>query len=40
MEKKCQTPLWWDEVGERRLLGSKLVQMTIDKIKGIIERMK
>jgi hypothetical protein len=38
--KKCQTPLWRDEVGERRLLGSKLVQMTIDKIKGIIERMK
>jgi hypothetical protein len=40
MEKKCQTPLWWDEVGERRVLGSELMQMTIDKIKVITERMK
>ena len=23
--QKCRTPIWWDEVGDRRLIGPKLV---------------
>ena len=26
--RKCRTPLYWDEVGERRLVGLELVQIT------------
>jgi hypothetical protein len=26
--RKCQSPLYWDEVGERQLLGPELVQDT------------
>ena len=41
-----RTPLCWSEVGEGRLLstdnviGSKYLQMTIDKVKVIRERLK
>ena len=31
--RKCRTPVWWDEVGERRLIGPELVQITLDKIQ-------
>ena len=31
--RRCRTPLSWDEMGERRLLGPELVQMTTDKIR-------
>ena len=24
-ERKCRSPIYWDEVGERKLLGSELV---------------
>ena len=30
--RKCRTPVCWDEVGERRLIGPELVQITLDKI--------
>ena len=29
---KCRTPVCWDEVGERRLIGAELAQITLDKI--------
>jgi hypothetical protein len=32
-ERKCRTLICWDKVGERKLLGPKLVQMTMDKVK-------
>ena len=35
--RKCRSPICWDEVGERKLLGPKLVQITTDKIKLIRE---
>ena len=38
--RKCCTPVCWDEVGERRMIGSKLVQITLDKIQIIRERLK
>ena len=31
--RKCRTPVCWDEVGERRLIGSELVHITLDKIQ-------
>ena len=30
--RKCRTPVCWDEVGERRLIGPELVQIALDKI--------
>ena len=38
--QKCRTPVYWDEVGERKLIGSKIVQVTCDKIKVIRDRLK
>ncbi|XP_043725613.1 uncharacterized protein LOC122672181 [Telopea speciosissima] len=38
--KKCRTPLCWDEVGERRILGSELIQATCEKVDLIRERIK
>ena len=32
-DTKCRTPVCWDEVGERRLVGPELVQITSDKVK-------
>ena len=38
--RKCRTPVCWDEVGERKLVGPKIVQVTCDKIKVIRDRLK
>ncbi|XP_075478828.1 uncharacterized protein LOC142519681 [Primulina tabacum] len=38
--RKCRSPLNWDEVGERKLLGPELVQQTADVITLIQDRMK
>lgn len=37
---QCRTPLCQDEIGERRMIGSEYVQMTINKIKIICDRLK
>ena len=31
--RKCRTPVCWDKVGDRRLIGLELVQITLDKIQ-------
>ena len=36
---KCRSPLYWDEVRERQLLGPEIVQDTKDKIALIRKRM-
>jgi hypothetical protein len=36
---KCQSPLYWDNVGERQTLGPKLIQDTHDKVFIIREMM-
>ena len=33
--RKCRSPICWDDIGERRLLGPKIVQQTMDKIQVI-----
>jgi len=38
--KKCRTPICWKEVGERKLLGPEMVQLTTDKVRVIRKRMK
>ncbi|KAL9336676.1 hypothetical protein Peur_071164 [Populus x canadensis] len=38
--RKCRTPICWEEVGERKLLGPEMVQLTIDKVRVIKKRMK
>ncbi|XP_075504515.1 uncharacterized protein LOC142541955 [Primulina tabacum] len=37
---KCRSPLFWDEVGERKMLGPDLVQQMVDVVALIRERMK
>ncbi|KAI3461563.1 hypothetical protein Pfo_018226 [Paulownia fortunei] len=38
--RKCRSPIHWDEVGERSLLGPKIVQHTAKVVEKIRERMK
>lgn len=38
--RKCRSPICWDEVGERKLIGPKLIHDTVDKVKLIRERIK
>ena len=38
--RKCISPLHWDEVGERVLLGPDLMQGAVDKIQLVKQRMK
>ena len=38
--RKCRTPLCWDEEGERKFLGSEIVQATTDNVKVISDRLK
>ncbi|XP_075091943.1 uncharacterized protein LOC142172076 [Nicotiana tabacum] len=37
--RKCRTPLCWNEVGERKLVGPEIVQQTEDKVKIIKDRL-
>nr|GFB12325.1 putative reverse transcriptase domain-containing protein [Tanacetum cinerariifolium]GFB12329.1 putative reverse transcriptase domain-containing protein [Tanacetum cinerariifolium] len=38
--RKCRSPVMWAEIGERRLVGPKLVQETTDKVVLIKEKLK
>ncbi|XP_028108641.1 uncharacterized protein LOC114307430 [Camellia sinensis] len=38
--RPCRSPVCWAEVGDRSLLGPEIVQLTIEKIKTIRERLK
>ena len=38
--RKCRTPIYWDEVGERQLVGPEIVQLTTEKIQLIRDRLK
>jgi len=38
--RRCRTPICWEEVGDRQLIGPELVQITSKKIKIIKNRMK
>ena len=38
--RKCRSPLCWDEVGESRLVGPEIIQITTEKIRLIRERIQ
>ena len=38
--RKSRTPVCWDKVGERKLVGLEIVQVTCDKIKVMRDRLK
>ncbi|XP_073291042.1 uncharacterized protein [Primulina huaijiensis] len=38
--RKCQSPLYWDEVGKKAIYGHELIQETVDKVALIKERLK
>ncbi|KAL8120890.1 hypothetical protein AgCh_017896 [Apium graveolens] len=37
--RKCRSPTYWDEVGERKLIGPELVQQTKEKVEMIQKRL-
>jgi hypothetical protein len=37
--RKCQSPMYWDNIGERQTLGPELIQDTCDKVLIIKERI-
>ena len=38
--RKCRTLVCWDEVGERKLVGPKLVHITLEKVKVFSDNLK
>ena len=38
--RKCRTPVCWDEVSERRLVGPEIVQITSKKVKFVHDNLK
>lgn len=38
--RKCRSLVCWDDIGERKLLGPKLLQITSEKICQIRQRLK
>ena len=38
--RKCRSPICWEEVGERQVLGPELVQETVEKIHQIREKLQ
>ena len=39
-ERRCRTPLLWDEVGDRQLFGPDLIKESKEKVKLIRDRLK
>ena len=37
--RKCRSPLYWDEVGERRHLGPKVIVQMVDRVRIIREHL-
>lgn len=38
--KKCKSPVRWDEIGERKVLGPKIIQQICEVIEKLREKMK
>ena len=38
--RKCRSPLYWDDIGERRLLGPKIIEQIVDKVRIVRENLK
>ena len=38
--RKCRSPICWDEVGERKILGPEIIQRTCEKVNMIRDRLR
>jgi hypothetical protein len=38
--RRCRSPIYWEEIGERKYLGPKLVQQAEEKLRIIREHLK
>ncbi|XP_073153229.1 uncharacterized protein [Henckelia pumila] len=38
--RKCRSPLYWDEVGEKAVIGPEIIQETVGKVAIIKEKLK
>ena len=38
--RRCRSPICWDDVGERRLLGPEMVQLMVEKVHLIRDRLR
>ncbi|CAA0812459.1 Unknown protein, partial [Striga hermonthica] len=38
--RKCRSPLYWDDVGERQVLGPKMIEETAEQVELIRQRLK
>jgi hypothetical protein len=38
--RRCRTPLCWEEIGDQKLYGTELVQVTMEKVRTIRDRIK
>ena len=38
--RKCRSPICWDEVGERKILGPEIIQRTCEKVNIIRDRLR
>ena len=38
--RRCRSPVHWDEVGERKLMGPEIVQQTTEVVEKIRQRMR
>jgi len=38
--RKCRLPLYWDEVGDNRLLGPKMINRTVERVKIIQDHLR
>ena len=38
--QKCRSPMCWDDIGERKLLGLELITQTVDKVAQIKKNLQ
>jgi hypothetical protein len=38
--RKCRTPLYWDQTGERQFFGSKLIQEAEEQVRIVMENLR
>jgi len=38
--QKCRSPVYWDDIGERKLLGLELITQTVDKVTQIRKHLQ
>src|SRR5436305_14436301 len=38
--RKCRSPVYWDEVGERKILGPEMIEETVGVVEKIREKIK